>query len=132
MVTGCFDYLHSGHVHFFEVVSQLGDLTVVVGHDANIRLLKGEGHPLFPQEQRVYMVQAIRYVTQVLISSGVGWMDAAPEIDKVKPDLYVVNDDGDNHEKRAYCLEHGLEYVVLKRQPKAGLPVRHSTDLRGY
>ena len=49
LVTGCFDWFHSGHVRFFEEVSELGDLYVVVGHDANIRLLKGEGHPMFPQ-----------------------------------------------------------------------------------
>ncbi len=46
IVTGCFDWFHSGHVRFFEEASALGDLYVVVGHDANIRLLKGEGHPL--------------------------------------------------------------------------------------
>ncbi len=52
IVTGCYDWLHSGHVRFFEEVSAYGDLYVVVGHDANIRLLKGEGHPLVPQEER--------------------------------------------------------------------------------
>ena len=46
VVTGCYDWLHSGHVRFFEEVSGYGDLYAVVGHDANIRLLKGEGHPL--------------------------------------------------------------------------------------
>ena len=51
IVTGCFDWLHSGHVRFFEEVSGLGDLYVIVGHDANVRLLKGEGHPLFPQDR---------------------------------------------------------------------------------
>ena len=51
IVTGCYDWLHSGHVRFFEEVSQLGDLYVVVGNDANLKLLKGEGHPLFPGAQ---------------------------------------------------------------------------------
>jgi cytidyltransferase-like protein len=46
VVTGSFDWFHSGHVRFLEEVSAFGDLYVVVGHDANIRLLKGEGHPL--------------------------------------------------------------------------------------
>jgi len=132
MVTGCFDWLHSGHVRFFEEVSALGDLYVVVGHDANVRLLKGEGHPLFSQEHRRYMVQAIRYVTRALISSGHGWMDAEPEIALVKPDLYVVNEDGDKPEKMEFCRARGIEYVVLKRLPKEGLPARRSTDLRGF
>ncbi len=132
LVTGCYDWLHSGHVRFFEEASQLGDLYVVVGHDENVRLLKGEGHPLFKQDERRYMVQAVRYVHEALISTGIGWMDAEPEIEQIKPDMYVVNEDGDKPEKRAFCAEHGLEYVVLKRAPKEGLPARESTKLRGY
>lgn len=132
IATGCFDWLHSGHVRFFEELSQLGDLYCVVGHDDNIRLLKGEGHPLFSQDERCYMVQSIRFVKQALISTGHGWMDAEPEIEKIKPDIYAVNEDGDKPEKRDFCKAHGIEYVVLKRIPKEGLPQRVSTILRGY
>jgi cytidyltransferase-like protein len=132
MVTGCFDWFHSGHVRFFEEASTLGDLYVIVGHDANIRLLKGAGHPLLPQAERLYMVQAVRYVHQAMISSGDGWMDAEPEIARLHPDIYLVNEDGDKPEKRAFCAAHGIEYVVLKRIPKAGLPKRESTVLRGF
>ena len=132
IVTGCYDWFHSGHVRFFEEVSQLGDLYVVVGHDANVRLLKGEGHPLFPQEERRYMVQSVRYVKQAMISTGQGWMDAEPEIALIKPDIYTVNEDGDKPEKRSFCEARGIQYVVLKRIPKEGLPQRQSTDLRGF
>jgi hypothetical protein len=44
----------------------------------------------------------------------------------------VVNEDGDQPEKRAFCRARGIEYVVLERKPKDGLPGRQSTDLRGY
>jgi cytidyltransferase-like protein len=132
VVTGCFDWLHTGHVRFFEETSALGDLYVVVGHDKNIELLKGEGHPQFKEDERRYMVQAIRYVKQGLISSGNGWMDAEPEIAQIQADQYAVNEDGDKPEKQAFCEQHGLEYVVLKRTPKAGLPKRESTQLRGF
>jgi len=131
IVTGCFDWFHSGHVRFFEEVSELGDLYVVVGHDENVRLLKGEGHPMFSQDERRYMVQSVRYVKQALVSTGHGWMDAEPEIATIKPDIYAVNEDGDKPEKRAFCEAHRIEYVVLKRIPKEGLPRRESTDLRG-
>jgi cytidyltransferase-like protein len=132
IATGCYDWLHSGHVRFFEEVSELGDLYVAVGNDANVRHLKGAGHPLQTQDERRYMVGAIRYVTQALITSGYGWMDAEPEIKRLKPDIYAVNEDGDVPEKRAFCAEHRLEYVVLKRTPKEGLARRSSTDLRGF
>jgi hypothetical protein len=79
------------------------------------------------------MVQAVRYVTQAHLTSGWGWMDAEPEITQViRPQLYAVNEDGDVPEKRAFCEQHGLEYVVLKRKPKEGLPRRESTRLRGF
>jgi len=132
VVTGCYDWFHSGHVRFFEEVSELGDLYVVAGNDANVRILKGEGHPLLPQAERRYMVQSVRYVKQALISTGQGWMDAEPEIALIQPDMYAVNEDGDKPEKREFCQMHGIQYIVLKRTPKAGLPRRQSTDLRGF
>ncbi|MGA3326837.1 MAG: adenylyltransferase/cytidyltransferase family protein [Terriglobia bacterium] len=132
IVTGCFDWFHSGHVRFFEEASTLGDLYAVVGHDANIKLLKGEGHPLLSQAERLYMVHSVRYVHQAMISTGHGWLDAEPEIAFVNPHLYVVNEDGDKPEKRAFCAGHGIEYMVLKRIPKEGLPKRESTLLRGW
>ena len=132
LVTGCYDWFHSGHVRFFEEVSELGDLYVVAGSDQNVQLLKGEGHPMFPQEERRYVVQSIRFVKQALISSGDGWMDAEPEIAWIKPDIYAVNEDGDKPEKRSFCEAHGIQYVVLKREPKEGLPKRQSVDLRGF
>ena len=132
IVTGSYDWFHSGHLRFLEEVSAYGDLYVVVGHDANIRLLKGKGHPLFPQAERRYIVGSIKFVKQALISSGDGWLDADPEIRKIKPDIYVVNEDGDRGGKREYCRKLGIEYLVLKREPAAGLPRRSSTDLRGF
>jgi cytidyltransferase-like protein len=132
VATGSYDWFHSGHVRFFEEVSAYGDLHVVVGHDANIRLLKGEGHPLLSQEERRYLVGSIKYVKQALISSGEGWLDADPEIRHLKPDIYAVNEDGDKGGKREYCEKLGIQYLVLKRTPAPGLPRRSSTDLRGF
>ncbi len=132
IVTGCYDWFHSGHVRFFEEVSAHGDLMVCVGHDANIRLLKGEGHPLLPQDERRYLVGATKFVTQAHICTGNGWVDAEPEILRLKPDIYAVNEDGDKGGKREYCAKMGLEYLVLKRTPAPGLPKRSSTDLRGF
>lgn len=132
VVSGCYDWLHSGHVRFFEEVSELGDVYVSLGNDANLRALKGEGHPMFPQDERCYMVQSIRYVHQAVISPLLAWLDAGPLVDQVHPRYYAVNEDGDGPEKRRFCQERGIEYVVLKRRPKDGLPARQSTVLRGF
>jgi cytidyltransferase-like protein len=132
VATGCYDWLHTGHVRFAEEVSAYGDLYVIVGHDANIRQLKGEGHPLLGEVERRYMVGSIKYVKQALISSGEGWLDADPEIRRLQPDIYAVNEDGDRGGKREYCQRLGIEYMVLKRAPAPGLPRRSSTELRGF
>ena len=132
VVTGCYDWFHTGHVRFFEEVSAYGDLYVIVGNDKNVRELKGQGHPLLAQDERRYMVGSIRYVTHAIISSGMGWLDADPEIQRLKPDLYAVNEDGDKGGKREYCQRLGIRYLVLQRTPAPGLPRRTSTNLRGF
>jgi cytidyltransferase-like protein len=132
VVTGCYDWFHSGHVRFFEEAAAFGDLYVGVGSDANLRRLKGGGHPLFPEAERAYMVQSVRNVKRAFIATGRGWMDAEPEIAAIKPHFYVVNEDGDRPEKREFCRQAGIEYVVLSRTPKPGLPGRDSTKLRGF
>jgi cytidyltransferase-like protein len=132
MITGCFDWLHSGHIRFFMDAAALGALYVVVGSDRNVEFLKGPGHPLQREQERSYMVGAIRSVHQSLVSTGSGWMDAEPEVAAIRPAFYVVNEDGDQPEKRDFCAAHGIEFVALQRLPHAGLPARTSTELRGF
>jgi cytidyltransferase-like protein len=132
IATGCYDWFHSGHVRFCEEASAFGDLYICLGSDANVRLLKGEGHPLLSEQERRYVVGSIKFVKQALVTTGSGWVDADPEIRRLKPDIYVVNEDGDKGGKREYCAKLGIEYLVLKRAPAPGLPKRSSTDLRGF
>jgi cytidyltransferase-like protein len=132
IVSGSFDWFHTGHVRFLEEASRYGNLHAVVGHDANIRRLKGDGHPLLGEDERRYMVGSVRFVTQALISTGEGWLDADPDVRQIRPDIYVVNEDGDKGGKREYCEQLGIEYVVLSRAPAPGLPRRSSTELRGF
>ena len=132
VITGCYDWLHSGHIRFFMDAAAIGTLYAVVGSDRNVELLKGPGHPLQREEERRYMVGAVKSVHRCLVSSGSGWMDAEPEIAEIGATHYVVNEDGDQPEKREFCRSHGIEYVVLQRLPHAGLPARSSTELRGF
>jgi hypothetical protein len=67
-----------------------------------------------------------------MISSGSGWIDAEVEIAEIGPAFYVVNEDGDEPDKREFCRAHGIEYVVLERKSHVGLEARSSTALRGF
>jgi cytidyltransferase-like protein len=132
VATGCYDWFHSSHVRFIEEAFAYGDLYVCLGSDSNVRLLKGEGHPLLSQEERRYVVGSFKFVKQALITTGSGWVDAEPEIRRLQPDIYVVNEDGDRGGKREFCQNLGIEYLVLKRTPAPGLTQRSSTVLRGF
>lgn len=128
-VTGCYDLLHSGHVEFFRRAAQFGDLYVGIGSDRTIRHFKRHD-PMFPEQERLFMVQSIRYVKEAFINPGVGFIDFLTTLDQVRPDLFVVNSDGDSPEKRRLCQERGIEYKVLERVPHEGLAARSSTELK--
>ena len=128
-VSGCYDMLHSGHVAFFKQAAAYGDLYVGIGSDATIEQLKHR-KTVYSERERLYMVKAIRYVTDAFINPGSGMMDFIDTIDKVKPDIFVVNSDGGSDVKREFCRKRGIEYVVLEREPDAGLQARSTTSLR--
>ena len=128
-VSGCYDLLHSGHVEFFRQAAQYGDLYVGIGSD---KTYLGYKHrkTIYSEQERLFMVKSIRYVKDAYINAGSGVMDFVPTLDIVKPDVFVVNSDGGSEEKRQCCLERGIEYVELQRDPHEGLTARSSTDLK--
>lgn len=128
-VSGCYDLLHSGHVEFFRQAAQYGDLYVGIGSDETILHYKGH-RTLYDENERLFMVKAIRYVKDAFINKGSGIMDFIPTVDMLKPDILVVNEDGDKEEKRQFCKERGIEYIVLKRVPSEGLEAHSSTALK--
>lgn len=128
-VSGSFDLLHSGHVAFLQAAAAYGDLYVALGSDATIYGLKGRV-PVNPEQERLYMLRALACVKSAFISSGSGLLDFEAELSQIQPDIFVVNEDGSTPEKAALCRELGIEYVVLQREPSAGLPPRSTTALR--
>lgn len=128
-VSGCYDLLHSGHVAFFKEASAYGDLYVGIGSDRTIEELKGH-KTVYPEMERLFMVKSIRYVKDAFINAGSGMLDYVGTMDAVKPDVFVVNADGDRDDKRRLCEERGIEYIVLDRVPEAGLDARSSTALK--
>ena len=128
-VSGCYDLLHSGHVEFFRQAAQYGDLYVGIGSDATILAYKHH-KTVYSEQERLFMVKSIRYVKDAFINAGSGVMDFIPTVEALHPDILVVNEDGSSDEKRRFCEEHGMEYIVLQRVPQEGLTARSSTDLK--
>ena len=128
-VSGCYDLLHSGHIEFFRQAAQYGDLYVGIGSDATILQYKNH-RTLYPEQERLFMVQSIKYVKEAYINKGTGVMDFVPTVEMLKPDRFVVNADGSSEEKRRFCEERNIEYIVLERTPAKGLNARSSTDIK--
>lgn len=128
-VSGCYDLLHSGHIEFFIQASRYGDLYVGIGSDETYLEYKHR-KPMFPQEERLFMVKSIKYVKDAYINAGRGVIDYVPTLDIVKPDIFVVNVEGGSEEKRRICEERGIQYVELERTPHEGLQARSSSSLK--
>ncbi len=128
-VSGCFDVLHSGHIRFFEEAAQYGDLYVSIGSDKTVKELKNR-ETLYNENERLYMVSALRSVHKAFIAGGSGKLDFADELKNIKPDIFFVNSDGDSNEKRQFVEGLGIRYIVSNRIPKDLLPVRSTTAIR--
>jgi len=129
LVSGCFDLLHGGHIEFLNEAASYGRLVVSLGSDRNVALLKGEA-PYFSQDERRYILKNIACVSDVVVGTGTGLLDFEPELRRLKPDYFIVNEDGHGEEKRELCRALGVEYVVLKRVPHPGLPARASSTIK--
>ena len=110
-VSGCYDLLHSGHVEFFKQASQFGDLYVGIGSDATYLEYKHR-KPMFPQEERLFMVRNIKAVKEAYINEGSGVIDFIPTLDLVKPDIFV--DLQDYGERTIPLAEVGTAYPLFK------------------
>jgi D-beta-D-heptose 7-phosphate kinase/D-beta-D-heptose 1-phosphate adenosyltransferase len=60
---GCFDLLHSGHIHLFREAKKNGDVFIVaVNDDSSIQKIKGTSRPIFPLEERIEILGAIEEI----------------------------------------------------------------------
>ncbi len=66
-VNGSFDVLHAGHIELFKYARSVGDRLVVgTDTDERIRELKGNTRPINQQIHRLSMLNAIKYIDQVV------------------------------------------------------------------
>jgi rfaE bifunctional protein nucleotidyltransferase chain/domain len=64
---GCFDVLHSGHIHLFRQAKECGDILIVaVNDDLSVRNLKGSARPVFPLEERLEVLGAVEIIDYLI------------------------------------------------------------------
>jgi rfaE bifunctional protein nucleotidyltransferase chain/domain len=63
---GCFDLLHRGHVEFLNRAKSFGDVLIVgLNSDESARRIKGKNRPIFPEEDRGFILSNLAAVDYV-------------------------------------------------------------------
>jgi cytidyltransferase-like protein len=114
-VSGGFDPIHIGHIRMFEAARALGDELVVILNNDHW-LTKKKGHPFMPQEERKEVIEALRCVDRVVITShGADPVDmsVSGELRALRPDIFVNGGDRklENVPEVAVCDEIGCEMI---------------------
>ncbi len=88
---GCFDLIHLGHVCYLQEARSLGDFLILgLNSDDGVRLLKGEGRPLAPEDERARILAAFSCIDYVTIFPE---PTAGPLVALLQPSIYVKGGD---------------------------------------
>ena len=67
---GCFDLLHTGHIHLLQAASKEGDRLIVgLNTDVSIREIKGRSRPVLAEQDRAAILAALECVDMVVLFS---------------------------------------------------------------
>ena len=109
---GTFDLLHYGHINLLRRARALGDyLIVALSTDAFNWNEKGK-KCYFPYEKRKLMLEAIRYVDEVVPEES--WEQKNTDVAKYGVDVFVM---GDDWKGKFDFLKDKCEVVYLPRTP---------------
>jgi rfaE bifunctional protein nucleotidyltransferase chain/domain len=114
---GCFDLLHPGHIHSLEAARALGDFLIVgINSDESVRILKGEGRPLIPQDERAEILASLECVDGVVIFDELTPLEV---IAALLPDVLVKGSDwpGNQIVGREEVEAAGGKVVLIENVP---------------
>lgn len=94
LVNGVFDVLHRGHIELLKYAKSIGDvLYVATDSDERVRLIKGNNRPINNVEDRVYTLNAIKYVDKVFVFDTLDELRSLHR--SISPDILVKGSDWD-------------------------------------
>ena len=106
---GTFDLLHYGHINILKRARELGDYLVVAISSDEFNKLKNK-KAYFRYEERKLMVEAIRYVDEVIPENT--WEQKIEDVKEHNIDVFVM---GDDWEGKFDFLKDYCEVVYLPR-----------------
>ena len=88
---GCFDIVHSGHIHILKEAKKQGDILILgLNSDSSIKRLKGETRPIFKEEERLELLSSFEFIDYIVLFDE----DTPLEVIKlIRPDVLVKGAD---------------------------------------
>lgn len=114
---GCFDVLHGGHVSYLADARAQGDVMFVgVNSDSSERGLKGPTRPIFKEDERLTLLDAIRYVDHLVLFEEPTCENL---LRALRPDVHAKGTDytADTIPEKEVARELGIE-VYIAGPPK--------------
>ena len=116
--------LHKGHIELFELAKKLGDKLIVAVNNDNQTMQK-KGFVFMPAEEKVKIIQAIKWVDEVIISIDRD-QTQCETLRLVKPDIFAKGGDRYAYEipESSVCKELGIKII-----DGLGAKIQSSSDL---
>lgn len=133
LAAGKFDILHLGHLAYLRQARKLagedGELIVIIALDKTIERERG-APPVFPQEQRRKLVEALEIVDRAIL--GIDTDDHTKIVLEVKPDIIALGYDQYTDEERLEkrISECGLQTKVVRLEKMTADGLCSSTLIR--
>ncbi len=123
---GVFDLLHIGHIIFFKRAKELGDKLIVAVQEGDwVRKFKPEANLIYTTEERLFFVDSIKWVDEVIIYKSV-----EDDIKSFDFDIWAKGPD-QNHTG----IQNAIRWCQDKRKEVVTIPRTEgisSTILRNY
>jgi glycerol-3-phosphate cytidylyltransferase len=109
---GTFDILHYGHINFLRRAKELGDYLIVALSSDDFNRLQKSKLSYFSFSERRNVLEAIRYVDEVIMESS--WEQKLEDVERLGISVFVIGDDwvGSFDFLKLFC-----EVVYLSRTP---------------
>jgi glycerol-3-phosphate cytidylyltransferase len=111
---GTFDLLHYGHINLLRRAKELGDYLIVALSTDESNWNEKRKKSYFSFEQRKAMLEAIKYVDEVIAEDN--WEQKRTDIHTHNVDIFVIGDDWRG--KFDFLEEEGCQVVYLTRTPE--------------
>ena len=111
---GTFDLLHYGHINLLRRAKALGDYLIVAVSTDEFNWNEKNKKSYFPYEQRVALVESIRYVDLVIPENN--WEQKITDVHEYCIDTVVMGNDWEG--KFDFLQNEGAKVVYLPRTPE--------------